>query len=160
MGEGYDWYRDRLLAQTREARLDREVSFLGRRSGDEVARLMQAADALVLPSTYESFGKVLTEAMACGTPVVAARASCLPEVVADAGLLVSPRDPEALAGGLAAVLTDTGLRQGLVERGLRRAAEFSWERTAEQTLSIIEEVGRRRAGRREEAPRSRPGVRP
>jgi glycosyltransferase involved in cell wall biosynthesis len=158
VGEGYDWYRDRLLAQVRKAGLQREILFLGRKPKEDVARLMQAADALALPSTYESFGRVLTEAMACGTPVVAARASCLPEVVEDAGLLIRPRDPDELADGLAAVVSDTRLRHDLVERGLRRAAEFSWERTARLTLSVIESVTRHRGGQEEAAAESRSGV--
>jgi glycosyltransferase involved in cell wall biosynthesis len=138
VGDGVEGYRQSLVALTRERALARSVSFLGARPKAEVAGLMRAADVLALPSVYESFGRVLTEAMACGTPVVAASTSCLPEVVGDAGLLVPPDDVEALAGAIAAVVTDGGVRARLVDSGLRRAAEYSWERTARDTLAIVE----------------------
>ncbi|HEY4027939.1 MAG TPA: glycosyltransferase family 1 protein [Candidatus Dormibacteraeota bacterium] len=138
VGDGMESYRRRLVAIARDRTPAQSVSFLGARSKAEVARLMQAADVVALPSVYESFGRVLTEAMACGTPVVAARASCLPEVVEDAGLLFPPDDPEALAGALEAIVTDPGLRGRLVESGLERAAGYSWERTARETLAIVE----------------------
>jgi glycosyltransferase involved in cell wall biosynthesis len=79
--------------------------------------------------------------MACGTPVVASDRGSLPEVVGDAGLLVDPQDREGLAEAAVRVLSDRGLRARLRRRGLERAALFSWERTARQTLAIYRSVG-------------------
>lgn len=147
VGDGYDWYRRQLVDLAGSVAPPGAIAFLGQRPRTEVARLIQAADVLVLPSVYESFGKVLTEAMACATPVVAAHASCLPEVVGDAGLLVPPQDVDALANAITAVVSDRGLRDQLVARGLRRAAAYSWERTARETLAIVEAAAGRPAQR-------------
>jgi glycosyltransferase involved in cell wall biosynthesis len=98
------------------------------------------ADVLVQPSLYEGFGLTVLEAMACGTPVVAATAGALPEVVGEAGLLVPPTDLSALADAVVRVLTDPALRAQLRERGLVRAQRFTWERTARATYAVYREV--------------------
>ena len=104
--------------------------------------LMNAATALVYPSLYEGFGLPPLEAMACGCPVIASNASSLPEVVGDAGILVDPRDEEALAGAMARLIQDAGLREELRRRGLRRCGAFSWERTARLTLEVYSQAAR------------------
>jgi glycosyltransferase involved in cell wall biosynthesis len=98
--------------------------------------LYGGATLFAFPSLYEGFGLPALEAMACGTPVVASNVSAVPEVVGDAALQVSPWDVEALAGAMERVLGDEHLRADLRERGLRRAAEFSWEKAARQTLDV------------------------
>jgi glycosyltransferase involved in cell wall biosynthesis len=92
--------------------------------------LYRGARAFVLPSRYEGFGLTCLEAMACGTPVVAADRAALPETCGDAALLVDPDDPEAIAQAVVRAAGDEDVRPGLVEAGLRRAREFGWERTA------------------------------
>jgi glycosyltransferase involved in cell wall biosynthesis len=87
----------------------------------------------VLPSLYEGFVLPCLEAMACGTPVVAADRGALPETCGDAALLVDPTDGGALADAVAEAIGDARLR----ERGLRRAAEFSWERTARELRALL-----------------------
>lgn len=109
-------------------------------SGSELAALYSLADVFVFPSKYEGFGLPPLEAMACGTPVIAANTSSLPEVVGDAGLLVSPDDPEELAAAIRRVLTEPDLAAVLRERGLARARQYTWERTARETLAVYEEV--------------------
>jgi glycosyltransferase involved in cell wall biosynthesis len=79
--------------------------------------------------------------MACGTPVIVANRSSLPEVVGDAGLLVEP-DPAGLADGIRRLLADGVLRRELRERGIRRAGEFSWRRTAAETLRVYQQAAR------------------
>jgi glycosyltransferase involved in cell wall biosynthesis len=106
----------------------------------EVVALMRRASALVFPSLYEGFGLPLLEAMACGTPVVASRASCLPDVAEGAALLVDPNNVEALADALEQVLVDGALRTRLVADGRRRAAQYSWRRAAERLLGVYQKV--------------------
>jgi glycosyltransferase involved in cell wall biosynthesis len=102
--------------------------------------LMRGADLLVHPSLYEGFGLVLLEAMARGCPVAAARTTALPETGGDGAIYFDPLDPTDMAGAIARALEDRELRATLVERGRRRAAAFSWERTADQTLAVYREL--------------------
>lgn len=103
---------------------------LGRVPKPELVAAMQAATIFVYPSSYEGFGLPVAEAMACGAPVVAANTSSLPEVVGDAGLLVSPEDPADLAAALARLLASEDLRAELGRKGRERAAGFTWENAA------------------------------
>jgi alpha-1,3-rhamnosyl/mannosyltransferase len=107
---------------------------------DDLPGLYSGAELFVFPSLYEGFGLPPLEAMACGTPVLCANSSSLPEVVGDAALLVNPYDSGAIAAGLERLLGDAALRAELRERGLRRAAGFSWRRTAEETVRVYERV--------------------
>jgi len=108
----------------------------------DVPYLYHGAEAFAFLSLYEGFGLPPLEAMACGVPVVASNAGSLPEVVGDAGLLVSPTDEEAIEEALYRVLTEPSLRQELRTRGLYRATRFSWAETARQTLAIFTAVGK------------------
>ncbi len=111
---------------------------------EDLPALYAGATVFALPSLYEGFGLPMLEAMACGTPVVASRAGALPEVGGDAALYVDPTDVEALAGTLARCLKDADLRAAMREAGLRRAAQFTWERTARETAAVYERVVGRR----------------
>ena len=102
--------------------------------------LLSGAMAFAFPSLYEGFGIPPLEAMACGTPTVVADTSSLPEVVGDAALLHSPTDHEALADAVLRLIEDEGLRRKLRERGLERAARFTWERAARETLAVYREA--------------------
>lgn len=121
--------------------LEDRVRFLGFVPDDELPALYSLAGAFVMPSLYEGFGMPVLEAMACGCPVVTTRTGCSPEVAGDAAVLVDPYDPEDIAAGVRRVVTDEETRERLVRRGRRRAAEFTWERCARQTLALIERVG-------------------
>jgi glycosyltransferase involved in cell wall biosynthesis len=99
----------------------------------EHARLLglyRDAAALVHPSLHEGFGLTPLEAMTAGAPVIAARSPGVTETCADAAVYVDPRDPADLAAALTRVASDAALRRDLTERGRRRAAEFSWARSA------------------------------
>lgn len=108
---------------------------------DELLALYRSARMLVLPSLYEGFGMPALEAMACGTPVLASKVASLPEVVGDAAVLIDPQDVEAIADGLARLLTDEALAMELRRRGPARARLFSWERTGRQVQAILRSVG-------------------
>ena len=121
--------------------IEEEVVHLGPVSDEALPGVYRAADVLVMPSLHEGFGLPVLEAMASGTPVVSSSRGSLPEVVGDAGLIVDdPEDPDAIAAGMVRVLGDPVLRQDLRQRGLARAATFSWERTARATLAVYREV--------------------
>jgi glycosyltransferase involved in cell wall biosynthesis len=106
-----------------------------------VPALYNGAAVFALPSLYEGFGMGVLEAMACGCPVVTSDRSSLPEVAGEAALLIDPTDTRALRGALERAL-DPMQRLALAEMGLRRAAEFTWERTARATLAVIEDACR------------------
>ena len=111
---------------------------LGHASNDELVDLLSAAECLLFPSLYEGFGLPALEAMACGCPVVAYRNSSLPEVVGDAGVLVSNRDANALGLAAAELVRDPTRRGQLVDLGLAQAAKFSWKKTAARTIEGYE----------------------
>jgi glycosyltransferase involved in cell wall biosynthesis len=119
------------------------VRFLGYVPDEDLPALYSGALLLAFPSLYEGFGLPVLEAMACGTPVLTSNVSATAEVADGAALLVDPRSVDALASALGRLLTDDALRADLRRRGLARAAEFSWERTARETLSVYEKVAAR-----------------
>lgn len=122
-----------------QAGLQEDVIVLGAVSEADLPVLYSGADVFILPSLYEGYGLPMIEAMACGTAVVCSRTSSLPEVVGDdAGLLFDPTDSDEIASALARVLSDDALRTGLRARGLARARQFTWQRTAELTLAAYE----------------------
>jgi glycosyltransferase involved in cell wall biosynthesis len=121
------------------------VRWLGVLRREAMPALYREVDVLVYPSLSEGFGLPPLEAMAAGTPVVAARASCLPETLGDAAVLVDPHDPADLAGAVEALLAGPELRARMVAAGRARAASFTWERCATATLEVYERVAGRSA---------------
>jgi len=112
------------------------VRFMGPVAAADLPALYSGAQLFVFPSLSEGFGLPPLEAMACGVPVVCSQASSLPEVVGDAGLLFDPADTIALVAVLQRALDDADLRHDLRQRGLARAAQFTWRATAEQTAAV------------------------
>ena len=102
--------------------------------------MYSAASVLAFPSLYEGFGLPLLEAMACGTPVVASRASCVPELAEGAAMLVDPTDVDALRDALEQAIGDVALRARLTEQGRRRVRQYSWRRAAQQLLDVYQKV--------------------
>jgi glycosyltransferase involved in cell wall biosynthesis len=116
------------------------VEFPGFVSDAELDALLRGADAIVVPSVYEGFGLIVLDAMARGCPVLVARAGALPETGGDAALQFEPYDVDELAVTLELVLDDPAERARLAAAGRARAAEFSWERTARETIAVYEEL--------------------
>lgn len=134
------WYWEPILRRVAERRLEDRVRFLDYVAEGDLPALYASASVFAFPSRYEGFGLPVLEAMACGTPVVCSNAGALPEVAGDAALLVPPDKPRALAEALEAVLDDEGLRDSLREKGLQRAGQFTWERTAQGTLRAYQKL--------------------
>jgi glycosyltransferase involved in cell wall biosynthesis len=116
------------------------VELTGYISDERLDALMRGADALVYPSLYEGFGLVLVEAMARGVPVLAARATCLPETAGDAAEYFDPLDVSDMAAAIRRVLDDARRREELIRLGHERAAGLSWAKTAAQTVAVYEEL--------------------
>lgn len=131
----------RLKALAVELGIESRIHFLGYVPYEALPALYQQADLFVHPSLEEGFGMVLVEAMASGVPIVASNAGAIPEVVGDAGILVPPRDPAALADAMQRVLSDTALSEFLARKGRARAeALFSWESVGRRTMEVYKEA--------------------
>jgi glycosyltransferase involved in cell wall biosynthesis len=131
---------DGMVALARDLGLNGQVQFLGARKPADIARYMHESSVLVLPSRSESFGCVLVEALACGTPVVATRCGGPEDIVHDGvGRLVAPEDETVLA---AAILDVLSRREEFDPARLRAYAleNFSWERVAEQTVDVYHDL--------------------
>lgn len=137
---GRGWLSDEVFGTMRTLALSDGVLFLGEVSPAHLRPLYSAAEVLALPSLYEGFGLPPVEAMSCGAPVVVSDAGALPEVVGDAAVLVRPNDPSDIAEGLGWVLGNRAYREALIQRGFARAATYSWDRAARETLAIYQRV--------------------
>lgn len=116
------------------------VRTIGPVAEEDKPALYRGASAFLYPSRYEGFGLPVLEAMACGIPVVASEIPALVELVGDAAYLLPPEDARGMAGALISVLVDSDLGRTLRERGLRRAAAFTWAACAQRTAEVIEKA--------------------
>ncbi len=130
------WFCGEVFAVAEELELNDDVVFLDHVPIEDLVLLYNAARMHVHPSFYEGFGLPPLEAMTCGTPTIVANVSSLPEVVGDAGLLVSPEHTEGWTVAMWRLLTDDSLHQEMSQKGLKRAKLFSWERAARETLAL------------------------
>ena len=141
---GAGWSSARLLQQIsalqKPSAFGDRVVWLDYVEFSDLAALYRGALALVFPTLYEGFGLPAIEAMAVGTPVVASNVSSLPEVVGDAGLLLSLGEEKGWVERLVQVATNEALRREMSERGAERARRFSWEKAARETWTVFEKV--------------------
>ena len=136
-----------LRAQAAAAGDPQALVLTGPVSEDALLNLYRGASMLLYPSRYEGFGLPVLEAMQCGVPVIAANASSIPELAGDAGILLDPLDVQAWVEAIEGLTQDSAARARWSDAGVRRAAAFSWPRTAAETLAVF----RRCAGLREHA---------
>lgn len=129
------WGYERLAELASSMKIEARVTFPGYVPDEDLPSLYSGASLVVFPSLYEGFGFIPLEAMACGTPTVCSNVSSIPEVVGDAGVLVDPLSVDELAAEIQRVLTDSTLRARLIEKGLQRAGELTWDRAARLTLA-------------------------
>jgi glycosyltransferase involved in cell wall biosynthesis len=136
--------QDRFFGEVREAvgtlEIGDFVRFLGYIPEEDLVSVYSAAEAFVIVSMNEGFGLPPLEAMACGTPVAAARAGSLPEVLGDAALFVDPQDPRSIGAGILRILEDRETREGCVRKGMAQAGRYTWEKTAQAVLALYEAI--------------------
>lgn len=136
----HGWLSDDFFAALETSPVREGVILTGYVPDTDLPAIYSAATAFVWPSLYEGFGLPPLEAMACGAPVICTNVSSMPEVVGDAALLFDPEDTDGLQAALRRVVHEPDLRTELRSRGLRRAAAFSWERAAQETLMVYERL--------------------
>jgi glycosyltransferase involved in cell wall biosynthesis len=124
----------------RDRQLEQSIIHFGDPDKETLVSIYNAADILLSPSIYEGFGLTIVEAMACGTAVITSNVSSLPEVVGDAAILVDPLDVEAIAAAVCRIKQDPDYHAQLVEKGLSRAQDFSWQKTAEGVAQVYESL--------------------
>lgn len=118
------------------------VKFLGYVPDEDLAALFTGAEALVFPSLFEGFGLPPLEAMACGTPVIAAQAPAMDDVLSGAAIFVPLRDPGAIAAAASELMANPARQADISEMSLRLAATYSWKRVAEETVAVYRELAR------------------
>ncbi len=131
---GKGWMYDDVYASVERLNLRDRVLFADFVSDDDLPALYAGTTLFVYPSLYEGFGLPVTEAMACGAPVVSSNASSLPEVAGDAALYFDPRDVDAMTDAMLRALADDALRADLRAKGFAQAKKFSWEKAAGELL--------------------------
>jgi glycosyltransferase involved in cell wall biosynthesis len=128
------------FADEKISNLPDDVIFIGYVLEEHLSHLYNHADFFVFPSLYEGFGLPPLEAMACGTPVLASHSASLPEVCGGAALYCDPRNIHEITNKLTQIITDRSLKEDLRQKGLERAKSFTWEKAAQQLLTVFEEV--------------------
>ncbi|HEY4723760.1 MAG TPA: glycosyltransferase family 1 protein, partial [Anaerolineae bacterium] len=134
------WKYAALLKAIEDLNLGSALRRLGYVPNEDLPALYNLARLLAFPSLYEGFGLPVIEAMACGTPVLTSNGSSLAEIATGAAWLIDPYDVQAMADGLTRLAIDDELHAQLREAGLVRAAQFSWQRAAEETVRVYDAV--------------------
>jgi len=141
------WLTGELLSYIRSAGIDDRVRFTGYASDDDLCALYSTCQVMIYPSLYEGFGLPPLEAMACGAPVIASRDKSVMETLGAAARLVEATDVGRLAENIVELLRDEDAQSSLAAAGRKRAAQFTWERTARATLEVYYEALARKHGK-------------
>lgn len=134
------WGYPCFIRTVEEFKLQDKVVFKGYVSYDQLKPIYANASLFVFPSLIETFGLPILEAMSCGAPVVTSNCGAMAEIADEAALLVDPYNVEEIAEAMHRILTDKTLRAALIKKGLKRASQFSWEKTARETLEVYKRV--------------------
>lgn len=132
-GFGYEEIKKAIASSSVRA----DILELGYVQEDDLPSFMNMATALIHPAIYEGFGIPPVQAMACGCPVIASRATCLPEVLGEAALYAAPDEPEAFSVHMQTIVEDEELVQELKQKGITQASLYTWKATAEATMAIL-----------------------
>jgi len=135
----FGWGKELMTEDSRQKTVDSNIKLLGYVAEEDLPGLYAGAQVFVYPSLYEGFGLPILEAMASGCPVVTSNISSMPEVAGDAAILVNPGKTEEIARGIQKALEN---KEELIKKGRARAQEFSWEKTAQETLKVYQEAQR------------------
>lgn len=138
------WLYEDILSAPKAFNVEKNVIFLDFVTDEELANMYKNAEFFILPSLYEGFGLPVLEAMQNSCPVITSNISSLPEVGGDAALYIDPYDTNDIADKMGLLLADKKLREQLVKKGLEQVKKFSWEKTAQQTLKVLQEVANER----------------
>ena len=136
------WLYEEILEAPEKFGVKERVKFLDSVGDEELAIFYQQALCYVLPSLYEGFGLPVLEAMQHGCPVITSKISSLPEAGGDAAIYVDPGDVDDIAQKMMKLISDEALRKKLIEKGKKQVTKFSWEKTARETLKVLEEVAK------------------
>lgn len=131
-------YTPLLKQQVKQLNIEYQVRFLDYVKSEDLPIILNQAQALVFPTLWEGFGFPVLEAIASGTPVITSNISSLPEVVGEAGLLVNPLEIKEITSAMNLMAEDEKLRLELRRLGLKRAKNFSWEKTARETIAVLD----------------------
>ncbi len=134
------WKYQPIFDLIKKLHLQKEIKFIGYVPDQDLARLYSGALCLAYPSVYEGFGLPLLEAMSCSCPVMTSNVSSMPEVAGKAAYLVDPFSISEISQALIALSTSEKLRKALKRKGLARVKNFSWQRTAQQTLDVYDQI--------------------
>lgn len=137
------WMWEDILKAPKKFGVEEKVKFLHTVSDDELPNFYKNAICFVLPSLYEGFGLPVLEAMKYGCPVLTSNISSLPEVGGEAALYFDPQSTEDIAKSLESIIQNPELRKELVQKGYQQVKKFSWEKTARETLRVLEELGKK-----------------
>jgi len=136
----YGFEKVRALIESLPTEVKNDIITPGYIAGNNVPRLLREADLFLFPTFFEGFGLPILEAFASGVPVVTSNTTALPEVAGAAALLVNPKKPREIADACQKVINNDKFRKELIQKGAKRVSEFSWPKTAEETLKVLLEV--------------------
>ena len=140
-GKAFDeGYFKEIAAVVNLGNLEDAVEFLGEKSTEELVELYQSCALFVFPSTVETFGNPLVEAMACGSPIASSDSAAMPEILTDAAQFFNPLDADDMANTITSLMNNEEERKKLIANSLNRAKDFSWEKTASNTADIIKSI--------------------
>jgi len=131
-------FYEKFLIKIKKMGVTKSVNLVGFVPDEEISAIYQKAEAFVFPSLWEGFGLPGLEAMSLGLPVLAARASCLPEIYGEAALYFNPYKTDDLAEKIKKIRVNKRLREELIKKGYEQVKKYSWKKTAKETLSVYD----------------------